>query len=532
MKRKTLKLILLISIVPIGMTACNSGKNNDGLMLAGLLSVSGGQTGTVDGSHDGTTGETVDPTSASGTLIPAASREKRYQTFVANCHTTITGVQIKIRKKSATQTYGDLTVELYDTDESSKPLKRLAGTTVNEADIGTNFAVVKAKLRYRGLEPGAKYAIVLGQDLSLAVLNDGYEWCVKEIGTRLNFGRYNESTTIVEDWLGDGWLIVNVSGGDCPVNTSTCNAKDTSGSSYINGTQYSAVANEVDGGATAISVVTEDNFTEVILCFDSSCATGIIVRFPGQSTGTFTNHTEATAHIIYNDDYNYYYVGKSTQEMGITDGSIVITHYDSCYVSGTFSGHVANYASGNPSRVEVPLTNGSFKAYRVTPPSQTYAIGATGPAGGLVFYDKGRYTNGWRYLESAPAATEWEDTVWQDPFTSFPDLYATIGTGKANTAAIVEVLNAYTPPQTGRAAQLCNNLNYGGHCDWFLPSYDEMALMYDNLQASGLGGFSLAHYWTSTNNGSGNVWDKGFPDGSNDDPQPQESRYVRAIRAF
>jgi hypothetical protein len=29
-------------------------------------------------------------------------------------------------------------------------------------------------------------------------------------------------------------------------------------------------------------------------------------------------------------------------------------------------------------------------------------IRATGPAGGLVFYDKGDYSDGWRYLEAAP----------------------------------------------------------------------------------------------------------------------------------
>ncbi|MCL2243563.1 MAG: penicillin-binding protein activator LpoB [Treponema sp.] len=35
----------------------------------------------------------------------------------------------------------------------------------------------------------------------------------------------------------------------------------------------------------------------------------------------------------------------------------------------------------------------------------TYKIGDTGLAGGIVFYDKGGYSDGWRYLEAAPASS-------------------------------------------------------------------------------------------------------------------------------
>ena len=36
-------------------------------------------------------------------------------------------------------------------------------------------------------------------------------------------------------------------------------------------------------------------------------------------------------------------------------------------------------------------------------PEKEYTIGDTGPAGGIIFYDKGNKTDGWRYLEAAPA---------------------------------------------------------------------------------------------------------------------------------
>jgi hypothetical protein len=39
----------------------------------------------------------------------------------------------------------------------------------------------------------------------------------------------------------------------------------------------------------------------------------------------------------------------------------------------------------------------------------TYALRDTGPAGGLIFYVKeGGYSDGWMYLEAAPASTEWK----------------------------------------------------------------------------------------------------------------------------
>jgi hypothetical protein len=104
-----------------------------------------------------------------------------------------------------------------------------------------------------------------------------------------------------------------------------------------------------------------------------------------------------------------------------------------------------------------------------TTPSLTYTVGDTGPAGGLIFYDKGSYSDGWRYLEAAPASTEWENKPWGSFDADFiGETEMEIGTGQSNTTTIVTWLNSHS--ETGKAAQLCDALVYGGYSDWFLPS--------------------------------------------------------------
>jgi hypothetical protein len=129
-----------------------------------------------------------------------------------------------------------------------------------------------------------------------------------------------------------------------------------------------------------------------------------------------------------------------------------------------------------------------------TPP-QTYKIGDFGPAGGYVFYDKGVFSNGWRYLEAAPAETEFE-AQWGADGKNVPGTYTGVGFGKHNTEIIVEHLKALG--EIGKAAQLCVNLNFDGYKDWFLPSTDELELMYKNLYKKGLGGFKSSYYWSSS----------------------------------
>jgi len=154
----------------------------------------------------------------------------------------------------------------------------------------------------------------------------------------------------------------------------------------------------------------------------------------------------------------------------------------------------------------------------------TVAPIATGPAGGYIFYDKGSYSDGWRYLESAPASSEFT-APWGLYGIACPGTSEGIGTGQANTAAIIALLLANLEP--GKAAMLCAAMTAGGYSDWFLPSKDELNLMYVRLrQGSNIGGFNTSgswpggYYWSSSVGGTSSTalmyytWYQRFSDGT------------------
>ncbi|MDR1248571.1 MAG: DUF1566 domain-containing protein [Treponema sp.] len=154
------------------------------------------------------------------------------------------------------------------------------------------------------------------------------------------------------------------------------------------------------------------------------------------------------------------------------------------------------------------------------------AVGDTGPGGGLVFYDKGGYSDGWRFLEAAPASAEFT-VAWGLYEIAVSGTNTGIGTGKRNTEIIAG--------RGGAAAQRCAALNTGGCRDWFLPGKDELNLMYQNLKRKGLGEFSdsLYWYWSSSEYDNNNAWIQRFSDGRQGNYGVKNLPYsVRAVRAF
>lgn len=158
-----------------------------------------------------------------------------------------------------------------------------------------------------------------------------------------------------------------------------------------------------------------------------------------------------------------------------------------------------------------------------------YRIGYRGPAGGIIFYDKGRYTDGWRYLEAAP--NDLGSAAWGAVGKDIPGTETAVGSGRQNTQLIVARLKALG--ETGKAAQLCAELNINGFADWFLPSKNELDLLYRNLQQNGWGRFQSSWYWSSSQDNKNKLpWNQYFNSGNQHLNRKDYTLYVRAIRAF
>lgn len=201
-----------------------------------------------------------------------------------------------------------------------------------------------------------------------------------------------------------------------------------------------------------------------------------------------------------------------------------------------------------------------------------------GPAGGYVFYDCDADNTvedpdgaddlkssecGWRYLEAAPEdliedysyriifgeyrKSQYGNRLFVNGTTTYSTEDCTlrgIGTGKSNTQKHVASMEgtAYTgspvTPTTDRyAAKLASeySITVGEttYDDWFLPSAEELMLMYMNLKAARLGSFGNDYYWSSSEDTNA-VYEAAmdFEFGTKEVVQRANTASVRCIRSY
>jgi len=194
--------------------------------------------------------------------------------------------------------------------------------------------------------------------------------------------------------------------------------------------------------------------------------------------------------------------------------------------------------------------------------SKICAIGEIGPGGGVVFYVSDTTINsvpgisaGGKYLEAAPSDTS-SLSAWCNDTTNLITLTGSafspaIGSGALNTLIMTTgSANGATPACTSGAGFDAANYSVTGLSDWFLPSKDELNLMYQNLKKHNpsLGNFSEIAYWSSSEVGatckvgrmcSNFVWAQVFATGGQGETskgtrslQRTSGNNARAIRAF
>jgi hypothetical protein len=201
--------------------------------------------------------------------------------------------------------------------------------------------------------------------------------------------------------------------------------------------------------------------------------------------------------------------------------------------SGGGSGGTATAASGG--RTQTGTTSGGTATTPAATPAQpatpTYKIGDTGPAGGLIFYDKGNSTGGWRYLEAA--SQDLPRQLISDPGMDISGCKeAGLGRGKSNTEWIMQEARKQGGG-FGWAAQACDVLIVNGFDDWYLPSKDELSYMYGHLHMQGLGNFKNDVYRSSTIPREYAYWDGfNFGTGQQAGASGQTPHWVRPIRQF
>ena len=122
-----------------------------------------------------------------------------------------------------------------------------------------------------------------------------------------------------------------------------------------------------------------------------------------------------------------------------------------------------------------------------------YEIGETGPSGGVIFHNKLDTIGGWNFLEVHTSDFS-NEIPWGLNTTSIQTSLE-LGSGESNTNFIFQSQGA----SSSYAALACLQYVHQGYNDWFLPSRDELILIYENLYVNGIGFFTPnATYWSSS----------------------------------
>lgn len=189
---------------------------------------------------------------------------------------------------------------------------------------------------------------------------------------------------------------------------------------------------------------------------------------------------------------------------------------------------------------EYPISGKKVHLFKSFESQTEYAIGSTGQQG-IVFYDKGFYHEGWRYMEVF--STGLDALQWGCSNTSVSEVNSSaIGKGYHNSCEIANFHDSlggyYSNPQQ------CNEANDGTVAakqallhntltsNWFVPTEDELREIYENLYLGGFGNITPDRYWTSTQLSNSEAMTIDFETGNAIPTQKNTNYKVLLVRYF
>jgi hypothetical protein len=198
--------------------------------------------------------------------------------------------------------------------------------------------------------------------------------------------------------------------------------------------------------------------------------------------------------------------------------------------AGTFTSNINNLFPGKLYHVRAYAINSEGVGYGpdivfTTNSSTSLSIGDT-YQGGIIFYLRGTYPN--QYGLVCAQNDQSKSVPWYSQSYIFYGTTSTaIGSGQKNTSSLVSILG-----NGHYAARFCDDLVLNGYDDWFLPSRDELGLMYTNLKRNGFGNFSNSSYWSSSESDYLNAYAQYFSSGRQSCNNKFHSYSIRAVRIF
>lgn len=152
-----------------------------------------------------------------------------------------------------------------------------------------------------------------------------------------------------------------------------------------------------------------------------------------------------------------------------------------------------------------------------------------GPTLGIICYiNPNADQDGWKYIEVSNNSLDLA-TYFEVTFNYIGNTKSEIGTGRNNTEII-----AMEGLSTSSAADLCKEysswVDGEEYNDWFLPSINEIELIYNN---SDISDYSTAlNYWSSTEENTTDAYCFNFGTGEKIISLKSKNLYVRPIRRF